>query len=318
METFSGEAGATLANQTFTIGVIGGCTGNITIMPTATISGGTWLTFSPASAVVTSGGTATFTVGVTSAGLAAGTYNGTLSLAALNGGRTIPGSPQTVAVSLTVLSPPALAATPATLTFTQATGSKTQAIKMTNSGGSPLNWTAALASGAPAYVTISSAASGTLAAGATQTIKITVDTTGLTGGTTVTTGVTISATDPATGAAVAGSPANVSISIAPASPAMRLSATTLTFATLAGTTPAPQTVTLTNTGGNGLTWTVGTPSQTWLTVTPVSGSDGAGASTPLTFTVTPTGLLPGLYSAAVTITPSSGVAQTVTVNLTVS
>jgi Viral BACON domain len=313
-EAFSSEAGLNPTTQTFTIGVIGACTGSVTITPTAsTTNGGAWLSISPTSATISSGAAATFTVSATAAGLGAGTYNGSLSLAAVDGGIAITGSPQPVAVSLTVLAPPVLAASPTTLTFTQATGSSTQSITVSNTGGEPLDWTAALASGAPAYVTITSATSGTLAAGAQTTVTITVDTTNVPGGTNVTTGVTISATDPLTNAAVKGSPAAVSIQIMTPPPAMQLSPTTLAF-----TGTGTQTVTLTNSGGNGLNWSAGTPSQPWLTVAPASGSDAAGASSPLTFSVDVTGLTTGTYQATVMITPSTGAAQTVTVNVTVN
>jgi uncharacterized membrane protein len=100
---------------------------------------------------------------------------------------------------------------------------------------------------------------------------------------------------------------------------MQLSATTLNF-TVAPGTSSSQNITITNTGGNTLTWSVtNNTAPTWLAVSPTSGSNAAGASAPLTFTVTvPLLTPPGTYSATVTITPSNGSPQTVTVNLMVS
>ena len=315
-ETFASEAGLNPATQTFTIGVIGTCMGKVTVTPTATMTGGgTWLSVSPASATATSKAPATFTVTVTSAALAAGQYSGAISLAGVdNSGITITGSPQSVALNLTVAAPPVLAVSPATLTFTQATGPSTQSITVSNTGGEPLKWTAVLAPGAPSYVTISSKASGTLAAGAKTTVSVTVDTTNVPGGTNASASVTISAIDPLTNATVSGSPASVNITISTPPASMHIGTNTLNFTTTAGTDPAPQTISLSNSGGNGLTWTVGTPTSTWLSVSPTSGS---GAAT-LTFSINAAGLTANTYTATVTITPSTGTAVTVTVNLTVN
>jgi hypothetical protein len=321
-ETFSSSVGANPAAQTFTIGVAGACTGSVTITPTATMSSGTgWLAVSPASAPVVANSTATFTVTVTSAALAAGSYAGSISLAAVNSaGVAIAGSPQVVGITLTVAAPPALSVAPASLTFNITPGPATQNITITNSGGSPLNWSAALASGAPTYVTIASPASGTLAAGASATLTISVNATGVAPGTTVSTSVTISAVNAATGGAVTGSPATVpiSITIAAPPPAMQLNTTALSFTTTAGTNPAPQTITITNTGGGTLNWTAGTPSQPWLTVTPASGSDAAGGTSTPSFNVNVAGMTAGSYSATVSITAPGGISQTVTVTLTIS
>ncbi len=321
-EVFSAPVGANPAAQTFTIGVVGACTGSVTLTPTVTMSSGTgWLAVSPASAPVAAGGTATFTVTVTSAALASGSYAGRISLAAVNSaGVAIAGSPQAVGVTLTVATPPALSVTPPSLTFNGTPGPATQNITITNSGGSPLNWSAALASGAPSYVTITTPASGTLAAGASATLTISVNTTGVPPGTTASTSVTISAVNPATGTAVTGSPATVPISISVTSPppAMQLSTNALNFTATAGTNPAPQTITITNTGGGTLNWTAGTPSQPWLTVAPSGGSDAAGGTSTPSFNVNTTGLAAGTYTATVTITAPGGISQTVTVTLKVN
>ena len=99
-----------------------------------------------------------------------------------------------------------------------------------------------------------------------------------------------------------------------------LSATALAFTTTAGTNPTTQTINIQNPGGNTLTWTVGTSSQPWLTVTPTTGSDTTGQSTLLTFNVNAIGLAASSvpYTATVVITPSVGAAVTVTVTLTVN
>lgn len=318
---FSNEAGLNPGTQSFTVGVTGACSGNVTITPTATTaSGGSWLSVSPPSASLASNGVATFTVAVTSATLAAAAYSGSISLAAVNSsGITFTGSPQVVNVGLTVLSPPALTTTPSVLAFNLATGASSQSITIGNSGGAALNWSAVLDSGAPAFVSIASASSGsTLAGGAAVALSISVDATGLPGGSSYSTGVTISATDALTGNIVAGSPVTIPITITIAAPAMRLSATGLSFITAAGTNPSAQSITITNTGGDGLNWSAGTPSQSWLSVAPGSGSDSSGGTSTPSFNIDVTGLAAGTYFATVDITPAGGSAQTVTVTLTVN
>ncbi len=327
-EVFSSQIGLNPAAQTFTVGIVGACTGTVTITPTAAMASGTgWLAVTPASATVAANGIATFTVTVTSAALAAGPYAGSISLAAVNSlGVAITGSPQVVGVTLTVASaspPPVLSVAPASLTFNITPGPSTQTITITNTGGSSLNWSAALASGAPAYVTIAPPASGSLAAGASATLTISVNATGLPPGTTASTAITISAVDPLTGGAVSGSPATVAIGITiiappPPPPAMQLSATALTFTTTVGVNPAAQTITITNTGGGTLTWTAGAPSLPWLTVTPSTGSAAAGGTSTPSFSVNVATMIAGTYTATVNITAPGGISQTVTVTLTIN
>lgn len=318
-ETFSSEAGRNPkpATQSFSIGIIGTCVGNVTITPTATQS---WLTVSPSTATITRG-RATFTVKVSSASLAAGTFSDTVSIAAVSsGGLTINGSAQTVGVSLSVVAPPSLSVGQGTsgLTLNNGTGIITQALSINNGGGTPLNWKAKLASNAPSFVTLSARGGSNLAGGNGITDNVIANVTGVQGGSSFTTSVTISAIDPLTGKTVAGSPIVVPITINVALPSMVLNTTALTYTTTVGVNPSSQSVVLTNGGGDGLTWTAGTPSQSWLTVGLTSGSDNANATSTIPFTVDVTGLASGSYTATVVITPSVGTAQTVTVTLTVN
>jgi len=316
--TFSAEAGLNPAPQTYTVGVVGGCTGNVTITPTATMSNGAgWLAVSAPVAVI-SGGRAIFTVTISSAGLAVGKYTGLISLAALNGSVVTSGSPQVVGITLNVLAPPVLTAGPGSVSFNVSTGIVTQPMTITNNGGSVLNWTAAFGSNAPSYISLSSASGANLVGGSTASISVIVDATGLVGGTSVTTSVIVSAIDPISGQPVTGSPTTVTVTIKIPPPQMMLSATSLTFTTTAGTNPAAQTVNVQNPGGNTLTWTVGAPSQPWLVVSPITGSDAAGQVTPLTFNANVAGLAAGTYSATAIITPSVGIPVAVNVVLTIN
>src|SRR5205823_2072606 len=142
---FSTEVGTNPATQTFTIGVVGACGSHITVTPTATVaSGKDWLAVSPASTNASDSG-GPFKVKVTSAGLAAGTYTGTISLKAVDAGVAITGSPQTISVKLKVLAAPSLTAGPG-LTFNVSSGRDSQPININNTGDGPLNWTATLGS----------------------------------------------------------------------------------------------------------------------------------------------------------------------------
>jgi len=315
-ETFSSEVGMNPAAQSFTIGIIGACTGTITITPTVTQS---WLSISPPSATITSG-SATFTLTVNAASLAVGPYSDTVSLAAVtSGGIAINGSPQAVGVALTVIALPSLSVPSSSgLTFNLSTGTIAQTITISNSGGEPLNWTATLAPNAPSFVSLSASGGTGLGGGSSATDNVYADVTGIPGGSTFSTSATISAIDPLTGNIVAGSPVIVPIIINVALPAMILNTNALSYTTTVGVNPAAQSVLLTNGGGDGLTWTAGTPSQTWLTLGLSSGSDNSGATSTIPFNVNVTGLTSGSYTATVVITPSVGMAQTVTVTLTVN
>jgi hypothetical protein len=314
--TFTTEAGALPASQSFTVGVTGACNGNVTVTPTAASRKG-WLAVSAPSTVL-SGGNGAFSVTITSSTLAAGRYNGSISLAALNGTAAITGSPQVVGVTLNVQAAPALNATAGTAVNNVSNGTIALPIVIANQGGSTLNWTAALANDAPSYVTLPTTSGTNLVGGSTTSIGVLVNTTGLAAGTSIKTSVIISAIDPLTGQTVAGSPVAVPVNITIPAPQMGLSATKLSITTTAGTNPTAQIINVQNLGGSTLTWTAGAPSKSWLTVSPSSGSDAAGQSTPITFAVNVTGLTVGTHSATVVITPSVGNPITVTVTLTIN
>ncbi len=317
-ETFNSERGSNPlpARRSFTIGILGACTGKITIIPTVTQS---WLAITPA-AIASGRGEASFTISATASTLNSGNYSDTISLAAVSaGGITIMGSPQTIAVTLHVLAPPALALSTSTLTFDVATGTTSQAIEISNTGGEPLNWTALPGGDAPAFVSLS-ASSGTNLAGGTGTLLgVIVDASGVAGGSSFRGSVIVSATDLLTGNVVSGSPFKVSITINIAPPAMQLNTNTLSYTTNAGINPPAQSLLLTNSGG-GLTWTAGAPSQAWLSLGVKGGSVEANAtsSIPFNIDVIGTALGSGPYTATVVITPSLGPPQTVTVTLTVN
>lgn len=231
---FSAEVGTSPnpTSRSFTLGITSACHGSITITPTVTQN---WLTVSPSSAVIT-GGSTPFTVTVTSASLVIGAYSGAVSIAAVDSkGITIKRSPQTVNVVLTVLAAPSLTVNPALngLTINVTSGTTSQAININNTGGEPLNWTAALGSGAPSLVSLSASAGRNLVGGASAADNVIVNASGVPGGTSYMTSLTVSAIDPITGNIVAGSPTTIPITIKIAPPAMQFDTSTLAYTTAA-------------------------------------------------------------------------------------
>jgi hypothetical protein len=152
-----------------------------------------WLTLSAPSGTAPSA----LTLNASIAGLAAGTYTDTVTVTAA--GAT--GSPQTVAVTLTVAAPPVLNVSTSSVNFVGTGGGvnpAAQSVSITNAGGGSLSWSA---SKTQTWVTIS-AASGS----APGNLSLGVVTAGLSAGT-YTDAVTITAPG------VAGSPQTIAVTL---------------------------------------------------------------------------------------------------------
>ena len=249
-------------SQSFSISNTGGGTLNWTAAANQA-----WLSVSPLSG--TGAGSVSVTANVT--GLAPGTYNGTVTITAT--GAT--GSPATIPVTLNIAQPPVLTVAPSSLTFT---GAGSQSLAISNTGGGTLNWTAAANQ---AWLTVTPL-SGTGAG----SVSVTANVTGLAPGT-YNGAVTITATG------ATGSPATIPVTLNIAQPpVLTVAPSSLTF-----TGAGSQSLAISNTGGGTLNWTAAA-NQAWLTVTPLSGT-GAGS---VSVTANVTGLAPGTYNGAVTIT----------------
>ncbi len=315
-EAFTTVAGQNPGAQTFSVAVSGVCTGNVIVTPTVTLgSGAGWLTVTPATATVLSGGTATFTVGVIGTSLKVGSYGGSITLAGVNKSAAIAGSPQTVGITVKASSPASLAASAGMASTHGTSGVTAQPVNIANTGGTALTWTAALTN-APSFVSLGTA-SGTLAAGTNTSTGVVVNAASAVAGN-YTANVTITATDPATGLVAAGSPVTVPITISIAPPSMQVNTTHLTYTTPAGSNPAAQSINISNIGGGTLTWTSSTPSASWLSVSPASGSDAPNVTSSPIFNVYAAHLAAGTYTATVAITPSAGSPIAVTVTLSVT
>jgi len=214
--------------------------------------------------------------------------------------------------------PPTLRVSPDTITFDAPIGIASQIVTIENTGNEPLSWTVELDAGAPAFVSLATTSSMNLAGGAESTLSMNINTTGITGASTFTASMTINAFDPQTGKASVGSPVTIPLTINVIPPTMQLSASSLEFTAAPGNIPASQAVDITNTDSNTLTWTIDEPPQTWLTVSPLTGSDAPGEASSVTFSVEGANLTSGTYYANTTITPSLGTPATVTVKLVVA
>jgi len=97
-------------------------------------------------------------------------------------------------------------------------------------------------------------------------------------------------------------------------PTIGVSPTSLSFtATAGGANPANQTISITNTGGGTLNWTA-SDNQTWLTLSPASGT----APSTLTASVSTTGLAAGTYNATITITATGATNSPLSVPVTLT
>src|SRR5207249_4990573 len=263
----------------------------------------TWLTLSPASGSAPGSATAT----VNTSGLTAGPYNGTITVTRSEERR----AGKTVTVTLTVTAapvPPTIGLSPTSLSFTGVQGGtnpSVQTVSMTNTGDGTLSWSV---SDNATWLTLSPA-SGSAPGSATAT----VNTSGLTAGPyngTITVTATGATNTPQT------VPVTLTVTAAPVPPTIGLSPVSFTFTGVQGAlNPANQTLSLTNTGGGSLGWSV-SDTATWLTLSPASGNAPGSA----TMSVSTSGLTAGTYNATITVTASgaTNTPQTVPVTLTVT
>ncbi len=250
--------------------------------------------------VTLNGTTAPTTVDVSpnTSALAPGTYGATLQVAAPGAAN----SPQDVAITYTVQTPPTIALSTGAVAFTaqQSTGNPApQTVAVTNTGAAPLapltGLQATVGAGAPWL----SASLNTSTAPATLTL--TAATGSLTAGT-YNASVSISSSAPG----VTNSPQTVAVTFAvtPPPPSIGLNPSSLSFATARNTgLPSVQSVAITNTGGSTLSGlqasvSYGTGSG-WLGNVSLSGT-----TAPATLRVQPStdALSAGTYNATVSIT----------------
>ena len=258
-----------------------------------------------------------------------GTFNGsTLAVVTVNRGTLAPLAytghisftqqsshthPLTLTVTMTVKAAPAsLAIAPVSLSYSGSTTQNpaSQTITLQNSGSQPLNWSAAATTGNGIAWLSLAPMNGQLAARASVTITVGVQSQLLTVG--------------SYQGAIAfkgGSNPQVSVSLNVAAPgSLVVSPPALNFSTFTSHNPANQSVTLQNSGGQSLNWTAvaaTTNGAQWLSVSPASGQLGPGGKATAAIIVNAAGLSPAAYQGTVTFT-GNGVNRQMAVSLTVS
>jgi len=285
------EGGAVPATQPIQVTNSGGGT-----LTWSAATSATWLSVTPPSGAAPS----TLSVSASPAGLAAGTFTGSVLISA--GGAS--NSPVSVTVTLTVVSAPAsLVVSPQALTFSYTMGGTVpapQGVSVTNKGSGTLTWSSAT-SALWLFVT---PAFGT----APSTLSVLVSPTGLGTGT-YTGSVQISAG----GASNSPVSVTVTLTVAPAPASLVVSPQALTFShTVGGSVPAPQGISVTNGGGGTLSWTA-TAGAAWIVLSAVSGT----APATLSVSVNPASLALGQSSGTVQISAAgaSNSPQTISVSL---
>ena len=272
--------GSAPSPQTLTVSAA--TTTNFTVSTTIQSGGTNWLTVSPSGSLTTP---QSLSVSVNQAGLAAGTYNATISL-------TANGVTQNVPVTL-VVTGGSITVTPSPLVFTSS-GTRQQSLTVTSavSGSNAISYSVAAATSSGGTWLSTSAASGVTP----SQFNVIVNPAGLATGTYQGT-VTVT---PSSGPAVTvGVTLNVTTLTVTASTA---TGATLSFAYRVGDS-SPQGQTITVGGGSGATFSA-TASSTgnWLGVSSASGVVPAAIQA----TVNPTGLNSGTYNGTITVAGTGG------------
>lgn len=270
----------------------------------------TWLSVTPSAGTI-SKEQDQIAVNVNMSGLSAGSYSSSVIISTEGfKGRYV----QTlVPVTLTIVGAtapvPSIQLTPTTLSFSGSAGGTNptaQLISLTNPTGGTLSWSL---SDNAAWLSLSTVSGTTTTE--TDSVSASVNLAGLAAGT-YTAAITISA------AGATNTPQIIPVSLtvsAPAltSPVIGLSLTSLSFAgTAGGTNPAPQSFTVSNTGGGTLTWTAG-DNASWLTLSAATGTNTG----TIAASVNLTGLAAGTYSGTITVAATGATSKTLPVSLAV-
>ncbi len=270
---------------------VSGTAGIVVQASAATVSGGSWLSVTPSAGQVP----VTLTVAANTQGLAAGSYQGTVTV-------QVGTTTSTVNVSLTVTAAPAghLTLLPAKLTFqASSTLSITQAISIGNTGGTSLAWTAAATTTTGGNWLTLGATSGTATMATASTVNVTANPQGLSAG--VYTG-TITVTPP-TGSVLTTS---VQFVVEASGAVLTLSQTGLQINGYSGGLALSNGVFVENSGSATLNWTANVVSGSWLNISPKSGFTGAHSGAPPTLQVQANGagLAVGVYYGLIQVSAS--------------
>ena len=250
---------------------------------TTSVSGGSWLTVSPAAADTAS----TVTITANPANLTAGVHTGTVLLSYGTSGVAATQIPVTFTITGGTVT---LTATPTALAFNYAPGAAAPASQTLSITAPSATQVSAAVSSGNSWLSVTPG-NGTTPA----TFAVSVNTAGLTSG-------TLSGNIQITSSG--GSPLNIPVTLNVTSTVLTVPSTTLTFnATVGGSTPAAQSVSVTGTSGISFTTSVtSSGGANWLAATP-SGSVPSSISVSINSAAL-SGLAAGQYSGTVTVTSS--------------
>lgn len=251
---------------------------------TTTLPG--WLTLTPSASTLAPGATQTLTLTFAATSTTPQTYAATLLFA----DPAADNSP--LSLSITVSTTAHIQVQPSSVSLTTLPGASpaAQTLTLTNSGQATMNWsqTATL----PNWLSLTPT-SGSVAPGANQTLTLTFSTPSTTPQAYTT---TLTFTDPAADNA----PLTMPITVTAGYPHIQAAPGSIALKVGVEETPAPQILTLSNTGVGPLTWTQTATLPPWLTLSASSGSLPMGAAQDLTLTFAPTGSSPQTYSTTLT------------------
>lgn len=279
----------------------------------------TWLQAAPQGAKrdLAPGESQDLVISVSTAGLAPGTYNGTVTVSAPDATN----SPRAIAVTLTVTSaqaPPTIGLSTTSLAFNvpQGTDSAGMTVVVSNTGGGTMAWDRSTSAG-----WILAGVPGMkrdLGPGDSQNMVVSVFPGGFGPGTYV---GTVTVTAP--GATNTPRTINVTLTVTAnqSPPTIGLSTTNVAFTVPQGTDSAGATVVVSNTGGGTMEWNRSTSAGWILAGVPGMKRDlGPGESQNMVISVFPGGFAAGTYNGTVTVTApgATNTPRTINVTLTVT
>ena len=285
--TYETTEGTNPLDKSFTVKNDGGGTLDYTVS-----SNRNWLGVSRTSGSLGAGATHSVTVSVDASGLVVGTQSGTITV-----GGNGTNAPQTVAVSVTVNEQPvapSIAVAPTSLTYETTEGSNPpdKSFTVKNDGGGTLDYTA---SSNRNWLGLSRS-SGSLAAGASHEVSVSVDASSRPVGTSSGT-ITIGGNGDNAPQTVAVS---VTITEQPSGPRIAVGPSSLDFQIKGKKAPGPQKLGLQNSGSQDLNWNANS-NQPWLILGESSGTLATGSTDSLSVEVSLTGLDPGTYDATIEV-----------------
>ncbi len=273
-----------------------------------------WLTLSKPSGSLTAGNSDSVSISVDISGQQIGQYSDTITISDSNASN----NPQKADITLNVTgTPPRIGIDPTNLTIAfpdTSVGSNPspKGMSVINTGGGTLNWSI---TSKPAWVTLS-LAQDSLAANAISSVTVSIDTNGLSAG--LNSGAIIVS---APGASNPSVTVTVTLTLTPVTPPkIGIDPTNLTIAfpnTSVGSTPSPKGMSVINTGGGTLNWSI-TSKPAWVTLSPAQDSLAANAISSVTVSIDTTKASVGLNSGTITVSASGASNSPVTVTVTIT